>query len=136
MLGSILFICSILSATFVPLRETYRYFIHPGSARTPPMTARPGMNALCPCGSGRKYKHCCQVKEYAREVSDMENFQVYAPNRQIVFFGDPATEQGHLGPLWFLKVMSWIYGHAILSWVIVGGTVGFVAFILWSIGKW
>ncbi|MBK7931546.1 MAG: SEC-C domain-containing protein [Bryobacterales bacterium] len=24
--------------------------------------ATPGRNAQCPCGSGRKYKHCCQGK--------------------------------------------------------------------------
>ncbi len=26
-------------------------------------TAKPGRNDLCPCGSGRKYKRCCQDKE-------------------------------------------------------------------------
>lgn len=25
-------------------------------------TAKPGRNALCPCGSGRKYKHCCGLR--------------------------------------------------------------------------
>ncbi len=24
---------------------------------------RPGRNAPCPCGSGKKYKHCCLVKD-------------------------------------------------------------------------
>jgi len=27
--------------------------------RTPLRVERPGRNAPCPCGSGRKYKHCC-----------------------------------------------------------------------------
>jgi tetratricopeptide (TPR) repeat protein len=27
--------------------------------RNPNKTAHPARNALCPCGSGRKYKHCC-----------------------------------------------------------------------------
>ncbi len=25
--------------------------------------SKPGRNDLCPCGSGKKYKHCCQLKE-------------------------------------------------------------------------
>ena len=24
--------------------------------------ARPGRNETCPCGSGKKYKHCCESK--------------------------------------------------------------------------
>jgi hypothetical protein len=32
----------------------------PGGLPLPPRTARaPGRNDPCPCGSGRKYKHCC-----------------------------------------------------------------------------
>jgi hypothetical protein len=32
----------------------------PGGMPLPPHTARsPGRNDACPCGSGRKYKHCC-----------------------------------------------------------------------------
>lgn len=27
-----------------------------------PNNARPGRNDLCPCGSGKKYKHCCMVR--------------------------------------------------------------------------
>lgn len=27
------------------------------------MSNRPGRNDPCPCGSGRKYKHCCALKE-------------------------------------------------------------------------
>lgn len=30
---------------------------------------RPGRNDLCPCGSGRKYKQCCQAKDVVAEVS-------------------------------------------------------------------
>lgn len=27
------------------------------------MSNRPGRNDPCPCGSGKKYKHCCALKE-------------------------------------------------------------------------
>jgi tetratricopeptide (TPR) repeat protein len=27
------------------------------------MTSRPGRNDPCPCGSGKKYKHCCQMRQ-------------------------------------------------------------------------
>lgn len=27
------------------------------------MTSKPGRNAPCPCGSGKKYKHCCQARQ-------------------------------------------------------------------------
>lgn len=30
---------------------------------TPVTTTEVGRNDSCPCGSGRKYKHCCQAKE-------------------------------------------------------------------------
>src|SRR5271156_6698303 len=32
-----------------------------GAAAIP--TAKVGRNDACPCGSGRKYKHCCQAKD-------------------------------------------------------------------------
>lgn len=28
----------------------------------PPKGAKPGRNSPCPCGSGRKYKHCCATR--------------------------------------------------------------------------
>jgi len=31
-------------------------------ARTPARSVKVGRNAPCPCGSGRKYKHCCGVR--------------------------------------------------------------------------
>ena len=27
------------------------------------MSNHPGRNELCPCGSGKKYKHCCALKK-------------------------------------------------------------------------
>ena len=37
-------------------------------------TKRPGRNELCHCGSGKKYKHCCLVKdeEAARAAREQE----------------------------------------------------------------
>lgn len=32
---------------------------------TSPTPAPPGRNDPCPCGSGRKYKHCCLAKDEA-----------------------------------------------------------------------
>ena len=31
--------------------------------------AKPGRNLPCPCGSGRKYKHCCQGKAAERATA-------------------------------------------------------------------
>ena len=36
-----------------------------GQAPTANLSVRVGRNDPCPCGSGRKYKHCCQAKEPA-----------------------------------------------------------------------
>jgi tetratricopeptide (TPR) repeat protein len=36
-----------------------------GQATTANLSVRVGRNDPCPCGSGRKYKHCCQAKEPA-----------------------------------------------------------------------
>jgi uncharacterized protein YecA (UPF0149 family) len=33
--------------------------LHGRNVSTVPVTRKIGRNALCPCGSGRKYKHCC-----------------------------------------------------------------------------
>jgi hypothetical protein len=32
---------------------------------------RPGRNDPCPCGSGKKYKHCCALKEARGRLSLM-----------------------------------------------------------------
>jgi len=34
-----------------------------------PMADAPGRNAPCPCGSGEKYKHCCQGQDTGNKVS-------------------------------------------------------------------
>ncbi|PYR24756.1 MAG: hypothetical protein DMF92_21940 [Acidobacteria bacterium] len=35
-----------------------------------PISARPGRNQPCHCGSGRKYKHCCLEKDDARATAE------------------------------------------------------------------
>ncbi len=36
------------------------------------MTTRPGRNAPCPCGSGKKYKKCCLFREAQNEQVDFK----------------------------------------------------------------
>ena len=36
---------------------------------TTPNNARPGRNEPCPCGSGRKYKHCCLAKDEKKDAA-------------------------------------------------------------------
>ncbi len=45
---------------FVPkdLRRLFSQLIDPATAMDP-ATGKPGRNDPCPCGSGKKYKHCC-----------------------------------------------------------------------------
>src|SRR6202789_4017638 len=45
-------------------------------------------------------------------------------DRLIIFYGDLATEEGHDGPLWFVKMMRLIYLHPRLSWVILACLFG------------
>jgi tetratricopeptide (TPR) repeat protein len=51
--------------------------------RTTSPAAHPGRNAPCPCGSGRKYKHCCAVKEAQTRVAGAENGSTPDPLDQI-----------------------------------------------------
>jgi tetratricopeptide (TPR) repeat protein len=41
-------------------------------------TSKAGRNDPCPCGSGRKYKHCCQPKELAAESASKGKAQALA----------------------------------------------------------
>src|SRR6266849_5350190 len=45
------------------------------------MTREPGRNDQCPCGSGRKYKHCCLK---ANDASDFAWRQVRAAEGRLV----------------------------------------------------
>jgi SEC-C motif len=40
----------------------------PSPPPTPPKSAgKPGVNHPCPCGSGKKYKHCCRLRDIGAE---------------------------------------------------------------------
>lgn len=41
------------------LREDGRWFYVDGHINQPPLMEKVSRNALCPCGSGKKFKHCC-----------------------------------------------------------------------------
>jgi hypothetical protein len=42
--------------------------------------ARPGRNDTCPCGSGRKYKHCCLEKDEAEAAAARAKAAAAAPD--------------------------------------------------------
>jgi SEC-C motif-containing protein len=52
---------------FVYEQEQWFYLSgkHLASGLATTARSRPGRNAQCPCGSGKKYKHCCAQKENA-----------------------------------------------------------------------
>ena len=47
-------------------RDQGRWVYVDGQLHDPPAPTRVGRNALCPCGSGRKYKRCCGKPDSAR----------------------------------------------------------------------
>jgi hypothetical protein len=40
---------------------------------------KPGRNSRCPCGSGRKFKHCCVGKDFAFTASEQDSYSVKIP---------------------------------------------------------
>lgn len=46
---------------------------------------KPGRNDPCPCGSGQKYKKCCEAKKAAPKKI----------NAQLISSGDTATHKVH-----------------------------------------
>jgi uncharacterized protein len=51
-----------LAASLIPQAVTILHWARlatAGPAAGPPKTAKTGRNAPCPCGSGKKFKHCC-----------------------------------------------------------------------------
>jgi uncharacterized protein len=64
----------ILMAMIASVTRIYRHFeplrrSNPGGFQTPPHTQRRtgpkiGRNAACPCGSGKKFKHCCALDPF------------------------------------------------------------------------
>ncbi len=50
-----------------------------GPSATAKMAAKVGRNDPCPCGSGRKYKHCCQAKDAGAETRAAPAFEASPP---------------------------------------------------------
>jgi hypothetical protein len=84
-------------------------------------------NDPCPCGSGKKYKHCCKAKADALEAQETEEEAWGNWGRLVQFYGGRAMEEGHDGPLWFSTLMRRIYYHPWLSWVAVVIVIGTAA---------
>jgi len=55
-------------------------------------TVRVGRNELCPCGSGRKFKRCCQNQAATEETERVTAFEKARP-----VFGD-GTDLGGYSP--------------------------------------
>lgn len=58
---------------------------------------KPGRNDKCPCGSGRKYKHCCLAKdEEEARVARAKAAEEAAPESHAEPTGHPVyAAQGH-----------------------------------------
>ena len=54
--------------------------------------AKTARNAPCPCGSGRKYKHCCQLEEerLAKQARDDSRVGQSISDWSVEQFGDEA----------------------------------------------
>src|SRR5574337_493078 len=68
---------------------------HPVAGPSAPARSVPGVpktarNAACPCGSGRKYKHCCQLEEerLARAARDDDRVGRSISDWSVHQFGD------------------------------------------------
>jgi hypothetical protein len=64
-------VAALRAAMDAPILETLPDYAPPSLAAPIPMrrtAAKPGRNDPCPCGSGKKYKKCCQDKEAAAGV--------------------------------------------------------------------
>src|SRR5262245_60464430 len=62
-------------------------------ARTVRVVAKTARNAPCPCGSGRKYKHCCQPEEerwerWERRARDEDRVGRSISDWSVEQFGD------------------------------------------------
>ena len=64
-----------------------------------PMAHHPGRNDTCPCGSGKKYKKCCELKLQKRRGNTLLLVVVGLLMAAGVFAGITAftTDRGHVG---------------------------------------
>jgi len=46
-----------------------------------------GRNAPCPCGSGKKYKHCCGGSAHAKKTNTARDFDVFTLSRRLAYIG-------------------------------------------------
>ncbi|MBI2188779.1 MAG: SEC-C domain-containing protein [Acidobacteria bacterium] len=71
--------------------------------------AKPGRNDLCPCGSGRKYKKCCEAKERSQANGRMLMILVGAGVLAAVLVGIVSfSSERASGPT---RVWSTEHGH-------------------------
>jgi len=105
----LMIIIAVMVAVVRVTRVSTVQAIHLGDPRTRGSAPPPDRNSPCPCGSGRKYKHCCLPKIEAAEIQYAEDINWQFPDRLISIYGDRATREGHAGPVWFLKAMKWFY---------------------------
>lgn len=62
------------------------------------MTKKIGRNDSCPCGSGKKYKHCCMVAEQSKDSTEAQNC-------------DPLQYSGLYAP----KILAYLESHDVTS---------------------
>lgn len=71
--------------------------------------SKPGRNDLCPCGSGRKYKKCCEGKQRAGANSHLMLFLVGGAVLAAILVGIASfTDDRAAGPT---RVWSTEHGH-------------------------
>ena len=62
------------------------------------MASHPGRNDACPCGSGKKYKKCCELKQHNKRGNTLLLVIVGSMMAAGVVAGITAfTERGHVG---------------------------------------
>jgi hypothetical protein len=53
----------------------------------------PGRNAPCPCGSGKKYKRCCAVKDQTPASSEPRQIDNTASTKRLLLEGEQLEQQ-------------------------------------------
>lgn len=48
--------------------------------------SKPGRNDPCPCGSGKKYKKCCELKKKQKKLDNVEALSSKEGNKLTNFF--------------------------------------------------
>src|SRR6185437_4990453 len=100
-------------------------------------------NAPCPCGSGRKYKHCCQKNEQSLTASPqaansptpsisqylqagMEHHQAgHLPQAEAIYQRILQIDPNHPGALHFLGLIAKQVGNAKAAIALIGKSLAF-----------